>query len=105
MLAGRLGLGSSVRDALDGAFKRRDGRGLPNRRAGDEVPLPVRIATLARDIEVLTRAAAIDQIRQTVERRRGRAYDPQLVDVFCSHAEALLEPIDDRRVLDDVLDS
>src|SRR5262245_50369819 len=60
MLATRLSLGSSVCDALGQAFERWDGLGFPERRARTDIPLPVRLAVVARDIEVLTRTRSIE---------------------------------------------
>jgi hypothetical protein len=56
MLARALGeeleLRESVLDALEAAYERWDGRGWPGDLAGDEVPLPSRIAQVAEFVEV-----------------------------------------------------
>ena len=72
MLATRLGQGSSVCDALGQAFERWDGLGFPERRAGTDIPLPVRLAVVARDLEVLTRTRSIDEVRDPFRRFRDR---------------------------------
>ena len=105
MLATRLGLGGTVCEALNGAFERWDGRGFPDRRAGADIPLPVRLAVVARDIEVLTRTRGLEDAREALRRRRDRTYDPQLVDAFFEYEGDVLARIDDGDVWDEVLRS
>src|SRR5262245_41723086 len=69
MLGGRIGLGQTVCDALARAFERWDGRGFPNGHAGRDVPIPVRIAVVARDIEVLMCTTGTQATRETLQRR------------------------------------
>src|SRR4029453_6474452 len=61
MLAARLGLGATVCEALRHACERWDGRGFPHGKSGEEVPSPIRVAVVARDIEVLTRTSGLDE--------------------------------------------
>ncbi len=82
MLATRLGLGHSVCEALGRAFERWDGRGFPTGCAGDAIPLPIRVAVVARDVELLTRSCGIEETRKAFRSRRDRTYDPELVDAF-----------------------
>jgi len=80
MLAGRAGLAPPVIDALGHAYERWDGKGYPARLRGDAIPLAVRIAVVARDVD-LASALAVDP-RAWLGERRGRAYDPSVVDAF-----------------------
>jgi HD-GYP domain-containing protein (c-di-GMP phosphodiesterase class II) len=82
LLASRLGLDSTVCAALGLAFERWDGLGHPHGYARDEVPIAIRLAVVARDIEVLTRIGRIAEVRSVLTRRRGHAYDPRIVDAF-----------------------
>jgi hypothetical protein len=75
-LATRLGLGDGVVQGLAHAYERWDGRGLPDRLAGDAVPIAVRIAVVARDAVLWQRIAGTDAAVEVLLRRRGRAYDP-----------------------------
>src|SRR6266516_2878881 len=70
MLAARLGLGSTVCDALRHAFERWDGRGFPDGWSGEKVPAPIRLAVVARDIEVLTRTRGLEETRDALQQRR-----------------------------------
>jgi HD-GYP domain-containing protein (c-di-GMP phosphodiesterase class II)/DNA-binding CsgD family transcriptional regulator len=80
MLAGHAGLEQPVVDALAHAYERWDGNGFPAGLEGDEIPLAVRIAGLARDADLAAMMA--DDPRAWLSRRRGRAYDPAVVDAF-----------------------
>jgi HD-GYP domain-containing protein (c-di-GMP phosphodiesterase class II) len=80
MLAGRAGLEQPVVDALAHAYERWDGKGWPAGLEGDAIPLAVRIAVVARDADLATRIG--DDPREWTRARRGRAYDPSVVDAF-----------------------
>jgi putative nucleotidyltransferase with HDIG domain len=94
MLAARLGLGESVCNAMRHAFERWDGHGFPDGQSGDEIPPAVRLAVLARDIEVLTRLHGVDSARHVLQQRRGHAHDPRGVDAFLQHGDRMLVEIE-----------
>jgi HD-GYP domain-containing protein (c-di-GMP phosphodiesterase class II) len=80
MLAGRVGLEQPVVDALAHAYERWDGKGYPDRLEGDAIPLAVRVAAVARDADLAT---GLDEDPwEWMSERRGRAYDPAVVDAF-----------------------
>ena len=68
--------------------ERWDGRGYPHRLAGTDIPLSGRIVAIVDCFDALTmdrcyRPAFADvQAMLMLREQRGRAYDPQLVDVF-----------------------
>ncbi|HEU5279667.1 MAG TPA: HD domain-containing phosphohydrolase [Gaiellaceae bacterium] len=80
MLAGRIGLGHPVVNALGHAYERWDGKGHPAGLETDAIPLAVRIACVARDVDLATSAGA--DPRTWLRGRRGKAYDPSVVDAF-----------------------
>jgi putative nucleotidyltransferase with HDIG domain len=94
MLAARLGLGPRVCDALRHAFERWDGHGFPDGQSGEEVPPPIRLAMVARDVEVLTRTRGFEETRDALRRRRDHAFDPRVVDAFLAHGAAMLAHIE-----------
>jgi HD-GYP domain-containing protein (c-di-GMP phosphodiesterase class II) len=98
-LAARLGLGAGVVDALDHAYERWDGRGLRGI-AGEDVPVAVRVVVVARDVVLWRAAAGPEAAAAVLARRRGRAYDPAVVDAM--RAVRSPEEVDDawERVLD-----
>lgn len=78
-LARRLGMGAGVVAALEAAYARWDGKGVPDL-AGEDIPLPLRIAVVARDLELWAREAGGAAAAEILESRRGRAYAPEVVD-------------------------
>ena len=87
--AGWLELGASVEAALEYVFARWDGRGFPDAR-GDEIPLPMRLLHVARDISLFLSAAGPDDARGVIERRteprtsRGSRRSPCGTSTSCS---------------------
>jgi HD-GYP domain-containing protein (c-di-GMP phosphodiesterase class II)/DNA-binding CsgD family transcriptional regulator len=90
LLAERLGLGAGVVRALGHGFERWDGRGHPGGLAGSQIPVPVRIAVLARDVDLFAAHGGFPAAVEVVRARRGRAYDPRVVDAFCREGQRLL---------------
>jgi len=88
VFAKRLGLDEAVRGSLAATFERWNGRGLPNGARGLEIPRPTRIAHLCHELEVLARIETIDDALAVLRRRRGKAYDPELVDLAVAQAES-----------------
>ena len=95
MLATRLGLGAEVAGSLRHGFERYDGTGHPAGLAGEAVPWPVRIAVVARDVELWHRRGGMAAALDVVRRRRGRAYDPQVVDAVLGTGPELLARLDE----------
>ena len=93
-IADRLGLAAEVQRALPQAMERWDGKGGPAGLAGDRIERVMRVVQIANDAEVFHRlggtAAAIDMLRE----RRGRAFDPELVDVCVGHATEIFGDLD-----------
>lgn len=79
MLATRLGLHDNVVEALRHAFERWDGQGSPDGLAGEDVPIEVRISTVARDIDVATSSA--EDVADLMQSRSDKAYDPAVAAV------------------------
>ena len=59
-----------------------DGRGLPDGLRGEEIPLLARILCLAQTVEIFHAAGGVDAARAVARRRRGRWFDPALVDAL-----------------------
>ena len=94
-LAARLGLPSDVVAGVGHAYERWDGNGLPDGLAGDAIPLGTRIAVVARDVDLAVAGGAGKDARGVLERRRGRAYDPAIVDVFLTDGPRWLTELED----------
>jgi len=77
-----------ARDIAGNHHERWDGNGYPHGRKGEEIPLASRIVTVADVFDALTTARpykdAWDEEEALAElvKRRGKNFDPQVVDVF-----------------------
>ena len=102
--AGWLELGSSIQAALEYVFARWDGRGFPDAR-GDEIPLPMRLLHVARDISLFLSASGPDEARDVVSRRAGAAYEPRLAELALRNFDDLLADLDDTRMWEQALEN
>jgi hypothetical protein len=89
-MAERLGLGSNVCDALQQAFTRWDGKGVPGDVGGADIALPMRLFHLADIVEVFGRGGGADAAVEVARARRGKHFDPHVVDAFCPVAADVL---------------
>jgi HD-GYP domain-containing protein (c-di-GMP phosphodiesterase class II) len=89
-MAGRLGLGPDVCDPLQQVFTRWDGKGVPGGVGGDAIALPMRLFHLADVVEVFHRADGTDSAVDVAQARRGKQFDPEVVDAFCDVAPDVL---------------
>ena len=94
-LATRLGMAAPVCHALAHAYERWDGKGHPAGLAGEEVPVAIRIVTVARDAELWARRAGWAAAIEVLIHRRGRAYDPAVVDAVVTDGERWLAELGD----------
>ena len=94
-LATRLGMPEPVRNALAHAYERWDGKGHPHGLAGEEVPVAARIVTVVRDAELWARQAGWQAAVDVLAHRRGRAYEPAVVDAVVSDGARWLSEIGD----------
>ena len=78
-LGTRLGLPPGTVASLAHAYERWDGKGFPAGLRGTDVPVAVRIVSVARDVELFARLAP-EESPSILQARRGRAYDPAVVD-------------------------
>ena len=78
--------------------ERFDGRGYPDRLAGDAVPLGARIISIADALSAMTsdrpyrRAIALEPAWDEIVRNSGAQFDPAIVDVFGTMVEQELLP-------------
>lgn len=78
--ASRMGLPRSVVSALAVAYARWDGRGVPAGMSGTDIPVAIRLAVVAHDVELLVRTAGVEDAERILHERSGHAYDPDVVD-------------------------
>jgi HD-GYP domain-containing protein (c-di-GMP phosphodiesterase class II) len=94
-LAERFGFDQNVIYGLGQLYERWDGKGSPKGLKGEAIAPAVLIVTLAQDIVMFHRLGGMDAVLTVVRERRGSAYAPALVDVFCARAEALCQRLDE----------
>ena len=102
--AGWLELGESVQSSLEYVFARWDGKGFPDAR-GDEIPLPMRLLHVGRDVSLFLSAADAEEARDVVARRAGAAYDPRVAGIALQHYDELLGELDDTRMWEQALET
>lgn len=94
-LADDMGLPSNVSAALDKGYARWDGRGVPRGLGGDDVPMSIRVSVVARDLELWGRQLGPTKAGEVLMKRRGRAYDPAVVDAALGMGIERLRRCDD----------
>jgi HD-GYP domain-containing protein (c-di-GMP phosphodiesterase class II) len=95
-MAERFGLGDQVRQPLQQVFARWDGKGVPRGVGGEDIALTMRLFHLADTVEVHHRTNGLDDAVGVARARRGKHFDPAVVDIFCRVAsEVLGDPSDE----------
>jgi HD-GYP domain-containing protein (c-di-GMP phosphodiesterase class II) len=105
MLSRRIGLGDSVLRALGCAFERWDGKGFPNGIAGEAIPVSCRIGVVARDYELLNRVWESDAATEILSKRKGKAYEPDVLDTALEHGPQIMRQLDNGSLWDIVLEA
>ena len=90
MLTDRLGLPSSVRTLFGSLTERWDGKGEPAGVKGDAIPLPLRIAHVARDAAFQWTLGGDELAARVVRERAGHAFDPEIARRFADDAAEIL---------------
>jgi HD-GYP domain-containing protein (c-di-GMP phosphodiesterase class II) len=93
-MAGRLGLPAEVCDPLRQVFTRWDAKGVPDGVGGEQIARPVRLFHLADTVEVFHRAGGVEAAVEMARARRGKHFDPEVVDLFCQTASEVLADMD-----------
>jgi HD-GYP domain-containing protein (c-di-GMP phosphodiesterase class II) len=81
-IARMLFLSDETADAIRALDEHWDGRGQPAGLAGEEIPLLGRILCLAQTVEIFHADGGVKAAWAVARRRRGRWFDPELVDAF-----------------------
>ena len=85
-IARMVGLSETVAEAIRAMDEHWDGGGYPNRLRRLETPLLARIIGLAQVIEIFWSQGGPDRAVDVARERRGRWFDPELVDAFAAAA-------------------
>jgi HD-GYP domain-containing protein (c-di-GMP phosphodiesterase class II) len=93
-LADDLGCSVRVREALGSSFERWDGKGVPRKKKGNAISLPMRLVQVADDAQAFHRVAGVDGVLAMLAERTGKALDPTLADALRAGAGELLAKLD-----------
>jgi HD-GYP domain-containing protein (c-di-GMP phosphodiesterase class II) len=102
MLIDRLGLPASIGALFAYVDERWDGKGAPGAKR-EQIPLAMRIAHVARDIDVQRVLGGAELAARVVGERAGCALDPAIAARFVEEAEAILAIDDEASVWDQTL--
>ena len=105
LLAQRLHMPEAVGRALGQLTERWDGKGLPGELAGEEISRSLRIVCVAHDLAAIAHARDREAAIAALERRRGRGYDPAIVDAALAEPAALLRAADMPGAWEGVIDA
>ena len=86
-IASMLGFTEATREAIRTLDEHWDGHGMPEGLSGTAIPLSGRIVGLAQSVEVFAGTFGVDAAIAVAMERRGRWFDPTLVDALKSFAE------------------
>jgi HD-GYP domain-containing protein (c-di-GMP phosphodiesterase class II) len=81
-IARRLRFGEAVAAGIHSLDEHWNGKGRPEGRAGEDIPLYARIALLAQVVDVFHTAAGAEAAREEVRSRAGSWFDPALAAAF-----------------------
>jgi putative nucleotidyltransferase with HDIG domain len=81
MIAKMLGFDEHVQAAVRDLDEHWDGKGSPTHKRGNEIPLHARVVCLAQTLEVFVTTFDVETAFDMMEKRRGKWFDPELVDV------------------------
>lgn len=105
LLARRLHLPERIARALGQLMERWDGNGATGAVAGEEISRAVRIARVAVDLVGISQTRGPQAATDALRRRRGRGYDPQVVDAALADPEGLVRTADAPDAWERVLDA
>jgi HD-GYP domain-containing protein (c-di-GMP phosphodiesterase class II) len=94
MLAERLGLPVSISALFSLLTERWDGRGVLRRSAGEEIPLPLRIARVARDAAYQRLIHDPEDVMAVIRARAGKAFDPEIAERFTETSREVFSAVD-----------
>lgn len=83
----RLGLPHDIQDAMSSLSEQWDGKGVPRKLAGEQIPLAARVILPTSLVMPLLGAAGQEVVQHALRAFRGKALDPDVVDAFMDLAQ------------------
>jgi HD-GYP domain-containing protein (c-di-GMP phosphodiesterase class II) len=103
MLAGGVGVPPPAESLLAYLTERWDGRGPLRRARGEQIPLPMRIVSVAMDGALQSVLVGPSGAARLVRERGGKAFDPEIANCLADHADAILAPAEQESAWPEVL--
>jgi hypothetical protein len=103
--AKELGMDDDVQAAVASSYEQWDGKGWPGDLKGEAIPLAARISQLAEFVEAAYRAGGAEAATAMARKQLGKQFDPALVDLLCTNADAILQGLQDINVWATVIDN
>jgi response regulator RpfG family c-di-GMP phosphodiesterase len=94
LLGARLGVGDEARADFRYLYEAWRGNCFPGDAQGEEIPVAVRVAQVARDADVQYGLGGLEQAVAVVSARAGRMFDPTVAHAFVAAAPEILAGID-----------
>jgi HD-GYP domain-containing protein (c-di-GMP phosphodiesterase class II) len=85
------GFDELVSTALSQAYEQWDGKGAPRHLRGKQICLPARIVQFAGPVETFARRHGTEATLAMARKRRGKIFDPEIVDLLCANADEVLD--------------
>jgi HD-GYP domain-containing protein (c-di-GMP phosphodiesterase class II) len=95
LLADRIGVPADVPTLFPFLTERWDGKSVLGRARGDEIPLAIRLMHVARDAAFQRVIGGDAHAVETIRRRAGHAFDPEVARTFVLHASEMFQAADD----------
>jgi len=92
-MARRLGMQDAIGQGLYQIFERWDGKGVPQKVAGEDIALPARFAQVATLAVALDQVAGAEAAVAVINERSGGMLDPAIAAAFVRHGQALLAEV------------
>src|SRR6185436_11272222 len=94
LLAQQMGFNDRVQLQLSQAYETWNGQGVQHLR-GQQIDPVVRLISFAEDMQLFHSLGGTSMALEVAHRRTGKAYDPQLCEVFIDDAAGFLAPLDE----------
>lgn len=94
LLAARLGFSAAFRAALVQNNERWNGGGMPAKKKGDAIALPMRIAQVGQEIAIGHKIGGVDGAIARTKQLAGKSLDPTLVEKFVASAADIVAAIE-----------
>ena len=103
MLVGGFGVPPPAAGLLRYMTERWDGRGPLRRARGEDIPLPMRIVSVAMDGALQSVLVGPAGAAELVRERAGKAFDPEVATCLADHADEILAPAAEESAWPEVL--